>query len=214
MQKMMRSKMTAFGILAGLVGIIAGMGWALETCCKDDGVYIKGMSLFVIIVTSLFSVYFIISAYIANEKAQEISDGYILSHKITHQLRNSITALQDLEFHTLRKISLAQSEEHLSDIIENDELKRDDIFKKLGAKIADAVACQVKNNFACNGFEETIRATIKGIIPEGSNQLDWKVITTVVDRDTWAKENREYQAHIIKDNTDFMEYLQVMRNFL
>lgn len=145
-------------------------------------------------------------------KVNGLQSDYVLSHRISHYLRNSIAALQNLEFSILEKIDNTDSISHFDEILENDQLKRKEIFTKLGDKATGAICKQLENYFSYNKLESNIRVTIKSIISNEGNQLNWDVATLVVDPFTWNNQDRlvekkEDELHKIKDNSDFQGIL-------
>jgi len=190
--------------------IISLWGWAGEKFLSYAPEMLGLISFFVIGLIFLFALSLLAIAFIQHEDVKELQGDYILSHKITHNLRNSITDLQSLEFTTLKKIDKCELPQQFSDIKENDELKRKEIFKSLGAKTTGCIVKQIKNYFLCNGLKADIRVTIKTIVPCGSNQLKWQVATLVVDPSTWNNQNSDIDesgTHFIENNSDFEDIL-------
>ncbi len=204
----LHSKIALFAFFGSLASILSLFGWVAEKFLSYAPETL-GIISFVIIGLIFFSALLLLGvAFIQYEKIKGLQGDYILSHRISHHLRNSITALQNLEFSIVKKIDNTDSVKQFDDIMENDELKRKDIFKKLGAKTTGSVVKQLENYFLCNGLEGNVRVTIKSIVPNDSNQLNWEIITLVVDPFTWNNQDRlleqkEGEHHKIKDNSDF-----------
>jgi len=204
----LNSKMALFTFFASFASILSLFGWAAEHFLGYAPKTLGIISFIVIGLIFIVACYLLITAFFQYTKIKNIQGDYVLSHRISHHLRNSIATLQSLEFQTIKKVRTATSVQQLSDIKENDELKRRDTFKKLGAKTTGAVAQQLANYFLCNGLEGNIRVTIKSILPNGNNQLDWEVSTAVVDPVTWNDQDRiieekEDEHHKIGENSDF-----------
>jgi len=208
LKKLFQSTTATFAFFASLASIVSLFGWAAEKFLNYAPETLGLISFFVIGFVFLFAIFLLFRAFIASEKIKEIHNDYILSHTVTHQLRNAITALQELEFNTLSKIDNTDSTNHFEEILENDRLKRQDIFRELGSKVTGSVAKQITNNFLSHHrVNENVRATIKSLIPENNNQLKWEIRTSVVDPKTYdqdtALEDRENEIHFIEGNTDF-----------
>ena len=205
--------MAVFTFSASLASLLSLFGWAAEKFLGYAPETLGIISFFVIGLIFIFALALLVIAYFHYDRLKGVQNDYILSHRITHYLRNSIADLQSLEFQTRKKIDNAELEKQFPDIQENDELKRKEIFKKLGAKITGSVAKQVKNYFLCNGLEGNVRITIKILNPDDTNdQLQWKVVTGIVDPETYNNRDRELQKienaeHKIADNTDFQGIL-------
>jgi hypothetical protein len=207
-EKILKSKGNVFNIFAGGASIVSVYGWAAEKFLGYTPQQVGLISFIVILITTIFSFYFLVAGYVYYTKITSTQSNHALSHKITHQLRNAIGELQDLEYTTSNKIEKVELEAQFADIKENDELKRKDLFKKLSSKVCTTVARQLKNHFTSNQIDGNVRTTIKAIIPEGKNQLDWKVVTAAVDAETWSDQDRQieaqaYEQHRIGDNSDF-----------
>lgn len=205
--------MAAFTFFASLASILSLFGWAAEKFLNYAPELLGIVSFFIIGFVFLCAIFMFVTAFVSYEKIKELHSDYVLSHRITHHLRNSITALQDLEFLTLKKIDNAESINQFSDIAETNELKKIAIVKKLGAKVSGAVSEQIKNSFIANRLQGNVRVTVKLIIPTGNNQLEWQVETLVVDPFTWnnqdrSLEERENETHTIGENSDFSGILQ------
>ncbi len=202
------SKSAIFNTFAGGASIVALYGWAAEKFLDYAPQSLGLISFFVIAITTLLSLYFLVAGYVFYMKMAESQSNHMLSHTITHQLRNAIGEMQDLEYTTSQKIEKVELEAQFSEIKENDELKRKELFKKLSSKVCNTVAKQLKNHFASNQISGNIRTTIKVILPEGKNQLDWKTATAAVDAETWNDQDRiieaqENEQHKIGENSDF-----------
>jgi hypothetical protein len=212
LNKLVHSEFVLFTFFASCASIISLFGWAAETFLDFAPKTLGVVSVSVIGCLFFFALSLFVRAFILYKRINNLNGDYVLSHRITHNLRNAITALQDLEFDTLSKIEKTEIEQEFLPLKENDELKRKSLFEKLGAKVTGAVAKQVKNYFICDGLEGNIRVTIKSIIPKGNSQLDWGIKTVVVDPNTWNNEDRiieehEDKLHIIGENSDFEEIL-------
>lgn len=205
----LNSKAAAFSILGTSASILSLYGWAAEKFLDYAPAQIGLISFAIIGIIAIFAIYFLISAYVFFDKITQIQSDHVLNHKITHQLRNSISEMQDLEYATSKKIKKAESEAQFPDIAENDGLKRQDIFKKLSSRISDTVAKQLKNHFTSSQIDGNIRITIKLINPDGKeNQKEWKTVTVAVDPETWNDQDRQIESqanelHRIGDNSDF-----------
>ena len=202
------SKCAIFNTFAGAASITALYGWAAEKFLDYTPQQIGLISFIVIAITTLFSIYFLIAGYIFYAKMAESQTSHALIHTITHQLRNAIGEMQDLEYITSKKIEKVELEAQFPEIKLNDELKRQALFKKFASKVCNTVAKQLKNHFNINQISGNIRTTIKVILPEGKNQLDWKTVTSAVDSETWNEDDRFIEAqasgqHKIGENSDF-----------
>ena len=136
--------------------------------------------------------------------------------KITHHLRNAVSALQDVEFITLELIDKAEKS-GLELILENDRLRAKDILLNFCPRITNSVTSQIKIYFLSNGINQNIRVIIKRIVPDGENYLDWKIETVYVDHETWHKQDSRIKKigncnHIINANTDFEKILVERKN--
>jgi hypothetical protein len=206
--KVLSSRGAVFNVFAGLASILSLYGWAAEKFFDYAPEKIGFIAFIVILCAVVVAVYFLVSGYLYYEKMRAAQGGHVLNHKITHQLRNAIVGLQDLEYATTKKMEVVEREIHFSEIKENDELRRRDLFKKLASKVCNIVARQIGDHFSCNQIDGNVRTTIKIIIPDGDSQLDWKIVTAAVDAETWNDQDRlieaqAYEQHKIGDNSDF-----------
>lgn len=214
---LLNSKAATFAFFGSMASILSLYGWAGEKFLGYAPETIGIISFVVIGIIALFSVYFLVAAFIYHERVIATQSGYALNHKITHQLRNAISRMQDLEYETSRKIQNVELEAQFSDIVENSELKRREIFKKLGAQVSSAVANQLRHHFASNEIAGNIRVTIKVIKPNGTAPKDWETVTASVDHETWSNQDRilesqDHESHRIGDNSDFEDILIGKRN--
>lgn len=204
----LESRMAAFVFFSSLASVVSLFGWAAEKYLQFVPENIAIISFAVIGCTFLFALFLLISSFVSHEKIKELQGDYKLSHRITHHLRDAISALRDLEFEALEKIEISDREADFLQIKENDYLKTTSILHDFGANVASAVADQIKNYFLTNKMYENVRVTIKSLIPSGENQLDWEIKTDLVDHNTWNADFRrldknKMEKHLIRNNSDF-----------
>jgi len=214
---LINSKAAVFSVLGSAASIVSLYGWAGEKFLGYAPEAIGIISFIVIGIISLFSIYFLVAAFLYHERVIATQSDHALNHKITHQLRNAISRMQDLEYETSKKIENVELEAQFADIIENNELKRREIFKRMGAQVSSAVANQLRHHFASNEIDGNIRVTIKVIKPCGSTPKDWETVTASVDHETWGDQDRilesqDHESHRIGDNSDFEDILIGKRN--
>ena len=201
--------MAIYSFFASLASILSLAGWAGEKYAAFTSETMGIISFFIIGSIFIFSIYLLLAAFISYEKIRDLHSDHVQSHRITHNLRNAITSLQDLEFSTLDRIDTLKETNQFPDVKENNKLKRQNIFKELGANITGSVTKQIENHFTCNGYDEEVRVTIKSIIHnEDPDQLNWRISTVMTDPQTSnnhgpALEREEDEDHKIGKNSDF-----------
>lgn len=214
LRKVTHCKMAIVTLLSSLASIAAFVGWAAEKFLDNTSLVIGVIAFIVLALMFLFALALIIFSYITYARLKKVENDYVLSHKITHSLRNAISALQELEFQTLIKINEQSINSDFLQIDENDFLKTKKIFENFGTKITGIVCDQIKNYLLNNGIDENIRVCIKALVPinDSNDQLEWEVQTLRVDHATWhnddelVKRNKKIK-HIVKNNTSFSEIL-------
>jgi len=207
------SSRVLFEIAAGAASLISLFGWAGQELFDFAPNTIKYLVVTVIGLFFVYSFVFLFFTHKEYAKINKTKDDHLLSHKITHNLRNALSTLRDIEFETNQKLDKAKDEPHIEAIREGDELKVFKAFKTFGAKLADAVQKQVKNDLIRRNIDENIRVTVKFIEPYGNNQEEWSVSTLFMDPKTWADSDHtdtDDSCKVkgkIKDNTDFSKIL-------
>ena len=211
----MGSQLLWFSFAASLSSIVALLGWGLE---KFSDIAPGALGIFastVVVLTFFSSIALLIVSFRKYESVKALKGDDKLNHRITHQLRNAITKMQELEFSTTDNIAAADSVGQFQHILENDALKRKEIFKTLCAKITTAVANQVEAHFRLNGLVGNVRVTVKSIVPTASDQTQWYVITSGVDSNTYSNQDKDIHTEeidpeslpTIGENSDFLGIL-------
>jgi hypothetical protein len=203
----------AFDIFAGFASIVSLLGWAGENIIGYTPNELMFLSFTLLFLFITYSIIFLFLSHQEYNRTLRTKNDFQLSHKITHNLRNALSKLRDVEFETSKKLDKAKEDSHIEEVKKNDSLMVSKIFKVLGSKLSDSVHKQVLNSLSRQGITENIRVTIKSLEPRSKNQKDWIVRTLILDPASWAEsdhsdlEPNSEPVHTVGENTDFSEIL-------